>query len=130
MEQHQKSTLEIARYLEKHPKINKVIYPGLNSHPQHDLIKTQASGFGGVLSFEIKGSMVDAERFLEKLELFALAESLGGVESLIELPALMTHAAVPKEVRERIGITDTLVRVSVGIEDTEDLIADLEQALQ
>ncbi|KAA6336761.1 Cystathionine gamma-lyase [termite gut metagenome] len=130
MERHQENALEIAHYLEKHPKVSRVIYPGLNSHPQHDLAKTQASGFGGVLSFEIKGSMVDAERFLEKLELFALAESLGGVESLIELPALMTHVSVPKEVRERIGITDTLIRVSVGIEDTEDLIADLEQAFQ
>lgn len=130
MEQHQKNALEIARYLEKHPKVSKVIYPGLESHLQHTLAKTQASGFGGVLSFEIKGTGDDAECFLEKLTLFALAESLGGVESLIELPATMTHASVAKEVREKIGITDTLIRVSVGVEDVKDLIGDLEQALE
>jgi cystathionine gamma-lyase len=129
MEQHQKNALEVAQYLENHPKVKRVIYPGLKSHPQHDLIKTQASGFGGVLSFEIKGSIVDAEHFLEKLKLFILAESLGGVESLIELPSLMTHASVSKEARELLGITDTLIRVSIGIEDVKDLIADLEQAL-
>jgi cystathionine gamma-lyase len=129
LEQHQKNALAIARFLEKHPKVSKVIYPGLESHPQHALAKRQATGFGGVLSFEIKGTIADAEKFLEKLNIFALAESLGGVESLIELPALMTHASVPKEVREQIGITDTLIRVSVGIEDVNDLIADLEQAL-
>ncbi len=129
LEQHQKNALEIALYLEKHPKLNKVIYPGLKSHPQYALAKTQTSGFGGVLSFEIKGTITDAERFLEKLHVFALAESLGGVESLIELPSLMTHASVAKEVRDKIGITDTLIRVSVGVEDVKDLIADLEQAL-
>jgi cystathionine gamma-lyase len=130
LEKHQENALEIAHYLEKHPKISKVIYPGLKSHSQHNLAKEQATGFGGVLSFEIKGTIEDAEKFLEKLTLFALAESLGGVESLIELPSLMTHASVAKEVREQIGITDTLVRVSVGIEDVEDLIEDLEQALE
>ena len=130
MEQHQKNALELARYLEKHPKVGRVIYPGLISHPQHELAKTQASGFGGVLSFEIKGTSKDAERFLEKLNIFALAESLGGVESLIELPAVMTHASVAEEVRKQIGITDTLIRVSVGIEDIKDLIADIEQALK
>jgi len=129
LEQHQKNALKIARYLESHPKISKVIYPGLESHPQHELAKKQTSGFGGILSFEIKGTITDAELFLEKLQLFALAESLGGVESLIELPALMTHASVAKEVREQIGITDTLIRVSVGVEDVKDLIADLKQAL-
>ena len=102
----------------------------MKSHPQHSLAKEQASGFEGMLSFEIKGTIEDAEKFLEKLTLFALAESLGGVESLIELPSLMTHASVAKEVREQIGITDTLVRVSVGIEDVEDLIADLKLALE
>jgi len=129
MNQHQKNALEIAHYLEKHPKVNKVIYPGLESHPQHDLAKRQMKGFGGVLSFELKGTLEDAETFLSKLNVFALAESLGGVESLIELPSLMTHSSVAKEVREKIGITDTLIRVSVGLEDINDLIADLEQAL-
>lgn len=128
LEQHQKNALEIAHYLEKHLKVNKVIYPGLESHPQHALAKAQTTGFGGVLSFEIKGTITDAENFLEKLTVFALAESLGGVESLIELPSLMTHASVAKEVREQIGITDTLIRVSVGVEDVKDLIADFEQA--
>jgi cystathionine gamma-lyase len=130
LEQHQKNALAIARFLEKHPKVSRVHYPGLESHPQHELAKRQATGFGGVLSFEIKGTIGDAEKFLEKLQIFALAESLGGVESLIELPALMTHASVAKEVREQIGITDTLIRISVGIEDVGDLIADLEQAFE
>jgi cystathionine gamma-lyase len=130
LEQHQKNALEIAHYLEKHPKVSRVLYPGLETHPQYELSRTQATGFGGVVSFEIKGTITDAERFLEKLKVFALAESLGGVESLIELPSLMTHASVAKEVREQVGITDTLIRVSVGIEDIKDLIADLEQALE
>lgn len=129
MERHQQNALEIARFLESHPRIKKVIYPGLNSHPQHELAKTQTSGFGGMLSFELEGTTADAESFLERLRLFALAESLGGVESLIELPAVMTHASVDKAVREKIGVTDTLIRVSVGIEDVKDLIADLNQAL-
>jgi cystathionine gamma-lyase len=129
LEKHQGNALKIAHYLEKHPKVSRVIYPGLESHPQHLLALQQTTGFGGVLSFEIKGTITDAENFLEKLNLFALAESLGGVESLIELPSLMTHSSVAKEVREQIGITDTLVRISVGIEDVADLIADLEQAL-
>jgi cystathionine gamma-lyase len=128
MEQHQKNALLIANYLEKHPKVSKVIYPGLKSHPQHDLFRSQTSGYGGVLSFEIKGSITDAEKFLEALAIFALAESLGGVESLAELPALMTHSSVNKEIREQIGITDTLIRLSAGIEEANDLINDLEQA--
>ena len=129
MQRHNENALRIAGYLEQHPRIKKVIYPGLKSHPQHDLASRQASGFGGIISVELKGTIDDAKNFLEHLHLFALAESLGGVESLIELPALMTHASVAKEVREQIGITDTLVRISVGIEDVEDLIADLKQAL-
>ncbi|MDR3705149.1 MAG: cystathionine gamma-synthase [Paludibacteraceae bacterium] len=129
LEQHQRNALEIAHYLEQHPKVQKVIYPGLESHPQHALAKAQTTGLGGVLSFEIKGTTDDAQAFLSKLNIFALAESLGGVESLIELPSLMTHASVAKEVRDKIGITDTLIRVSVGVEDVKDLIADLEQAL-
>jgi cystathionine gamma-lyase len=129
MEQHQKNALAVAHYLEKHPKVSRVLYPGLESHPQHELAKAQASGFGGVLSFDLKGTVADAENFLERLRVFTLAESLGGVESLIELPSQMTHTSVEKAVREKIGITDTLIRVSVGIEAVEDLIADLEQAL-
>ncbi|MDR1592943.1 MAG: PLP-dependent aspartate aminotransferase family protein [Prevotellaceae bacterium] len=129
MEQHQRNAFAIARFLESHPKVNKVLYPGLESHPQHELIKRQASGFGGMLSFELKGELEDAERVMNKLVLFVTAESLGGVESLIELPVKMTHVHVDKSVRDAIGITDTLMRVSVGIEDAKDLIADLEQAL-
>ncbi|MDR1671918.1 MAG: PLP-dependent aspartate aminotransferase family protein [Bacteroidales bacterium] len=130
MERHQQNALSIARYLERHPKANRVIYPGLASHPQHELSKAQSSGFGGVLSFEIKGSVVDAKKFLESLHIFALAESLGGVESLIELPAAMTHSSVDPETRRKTGITDTLIRVSAGVEDIEDLIEDIEQALK
>lgn len=129
LEKHQQNALHIAEYLSVHSKVSKVIYPGLESHPQHELAKAQTTGFGGVLSFEIKGTIDNAKQFLEKLNVFALAESLGGVESLIELPSLMTHASVAKEVRDQIGITDTLVRLSVGIEDIEDLISDIEQAL-
>jgi len=129
MQRHNQNTIEIAEFLEKHPKIYKVIYPGLKSHPQHELASTQASGFGGIISFEIKGTINDAKAFLERLTLFALAESLGGVESLIEIPAVMTHASVSKESREKIGITDTLIRVSVGVEDSIDLINDLKMAL-
>jgi cystathionine gamma-lyase len=128
MERHNENALVIAPYLERHPKVKKVIYPGLVSHPQYELATRQATGYGGVISFEIKGTIDDAKQFLEKLELFTLAESLGGVESLIELPAVMTHASVAKEIREQIGISDTLIRISVGIEDVDDLIADLEQA--
>lgn len=129
MERHQQNALGIARYLEKHPKIKKVLYPGLESHPQFALIQSQTTGYGGVLSFEIDGAAGDARDFLGRLKIFLLAESLGGVESLIELPAQMTHASVEPEVRLATGITDTLIRMSVGIEDLEDLIADLEQAL-
>jgi cystathionine gamma-lyase len=129
MEQHQRNAFAVARYLEKHPKVNRVIYPGLESHPQHALAKAQASGHGGMLSVELKGTVHDAEAVIEKLKLFTIAESLGGVEALIELPAVMTHSSIPKEVREAVGITDTLLRVSTGIEDAADLIADFEQAL-
>ncbi|MDD4921617.1 MAG: cystathionine gamma-synthase [Bacteroidales bacterium] len=129
MQRHNQNALALAQYLENHSRIKRVIYPGLESHPQHQLAKRQTTGNGGVFSFEIDGNLEDAKAFLEKLQIFALAESLGGVESLIELPALMTHASVAKEVREQIGITDTLVRVSVGVEDIKDLIVDFEQAL-
>jgi cystathionine gamma-lyase len=129
LERHNENALKIARFLEGHHSVKKVIYPGLESHPQYKLASTQASGYGGIISFEIEGTIEDAKTALEKLHLFALAESLGGVESLVELPALMTHASVAKADREKIGISDTLIRLSVGIEDVEDLITDLKQAL-
>jgi cystathionine gamma-lyase len=129
MERHNQNAITIAKFLEKHPSINRVIYPGLKSHPQHLLAVEQTRGFGGIITFEIKGNGDVAKKFLERLHIFALAESLGGVESLIELPAAMTHSSVSKEFREKIGITDNLIRVSVGIENSDDLIHDLEQAL-
>ncbi|MDR3267568.1 MAG: PLP-dependent aspartate aminotransferase family protein [Tannerella sp.] len=128
MERHQENALSVARYLEKHPQVNRVIYPGLESHPQYALSQRQTTGSGGVLSFEIKGNSHTAKTFLERLNIFALAESLGGVESLVELPAVMTHASINKETREKVGISDTLIRLSAGIEDVGDLIGDLAQA--
>lgn len=128
MERHQKNALLLAEFLEKQVLVKRVIYPGLKSHPQHQLAKRQTTGFGGVLSFEIDGDMNTAKKFLERLELFSIAESLGSVESLIELPSIMTHASVPANIREKIGISDTLIRVSVGVEDIQDLIQDMEQA--
>jgi len=129
MERHGQSAMEIARFLEAHPKVERVIYPGLESHPQHALARQQMSGFGGMITFFIKGGLNEARSFLEKVKLFALAESLGGVESLIEHPAIMTHASIPPENRKMLGIHDNLIRVSVGIEDLADLKADLTQAL-
>ena len=129
MERHCANALAIAERLERHPKIGRVLYPGLASHPQHRLARRQMNGFGGMVSMRLKTDLAGTKRFLERCELFALAESLGGVESLIEHPAIMTHASVPAEVREALGIGDNLVRLSVGIEDVEDLAADLEQAL-
>jgi len=130
MERHCASALAIARQLESHPKVRRVIYPGLPSHPQHALAKRQMTGgFGGIISVELAGGLEDSRRFLERCRLFTLAESLGGVESLIEHPALMTHASLPAEMRRSIGIGDSLVRLSVGIEAVEDLLADLHQAL-
>jgi cystathionine gamma-lyase len=129
MERHCTSALKIATWLERHPKVRRVYYPGLPSHPQHALAKKQMSAFGGMISADLVGNLDDAKRFLERCQLFALAESLGGVESLIEHPALMTHGSVPPEVRATLGIGDTLVRLSVGIEDADDLIADLAAAL-
>ncbi|HMA05216.1 MAG TPA: PLP-dependent transferase, partial [Methanomicrobiales archaeon] len=129
MERHEKNALAVGRYLEEHRKTAAVYYPGLPSHPQHDLARRQMTGFSGMLSFEIRGGEAEARRFLGALRVFALAESLGGVESLIEHPATMTHSTIPKPEREKVGITDTLVRVSVGIENVEDLIGDLGQAL-
>ena len=121
--------MAIAKHLESHPAVDKVIYPGLESHPQHDLAKKQMKDFGGMVSFTFKsGKKEDAIKFLEKVKVFTLAESLGGVESLANHPALMTHASIPAEKRAELGITDDLVRLSVGIEDKDDLIADLERA--
>jgi len=130
MREHERNASRLAEHLEKHPGVKKVHYPGLPSHPQHALAHRQATGSGGMLSFEIEGGLEEAKRFLESLKIFALAESLGGVESLIEHPALMTHASVPKETREQVGLTDSLIRVSAGIEHIEDLIADLDQAFE
>ena len=126
MERHQYNAMNIAKYLESHEMVDRVYYPGLETHPQHGLAKKQMYGFGGMLSFEIKGGMDAARKFVESLEIFTLAESLGGVESLIEIPSLMTHASLPPDERMRIGLRDNLLRVSVGIEDLDDLIADLD----
>ena len=123
------NALEIARFLEAHPAVEKVIYPGLASHPQHALAKAQMSGFGGIISVVIKGGLAAATKMLERCELFALAESLGGVESLIEHPAIMTHASIPAEKRAELGMSDGLIRLSVGVEDVADLIAELSAAL-
>jgi len=129
MRAHASNAIEIAKFLEAHPKVDKVIYPGLVSHPQHELAKRQMSGFGGMLSIYIKGGLEESRKFLEEVNLFALAESLGGVESLIEHPAIMTHASVPIEERNKLGITDNFIRLSVGVEDIDDLKADLSRAL-
>jgi cystathionine beta-lyase/cystathionine gamma-synthase len=123
------SALEIAQWLERHGKIARVHYPGLPSHPQHALARTQMRGFGAMIAVEVAGTGEDARGFLERCRLFTLAESLGGVESLISLPAAMTHASVPADVRAALGVSDRLVRISVGIEDADDLIADLADAL-
>ncbi|RDD60640.1 cystathionine gamma-synthase [Ferruginivarius sediminum] len=129
MERHCENALRVGEYLERHPKVERVIYPGLPSHPQHELAKRQMRAGGGMVTIFIEGGLEPSRRFLERVEVFALAESLGGVESLIEHPAIMTHASIPREKREAIGLTDGLVRLSVGVEDADDLIADLEQAL-
>ena len=130
MRQCSESALAIARWLERQGRVERVLYPGLPSHPQHALaLRQMKNGHSGIVTFFLKGGLPEARRFLERLELFTLAESLGGVESLVDHPAIMTHASVPPEARARLGITDSLVRLSVGIEDTDDLIADLEQAL-
>ena len=129
MERHCQNAQRVAEFLEAHPKIEKVYYPGLPSHPQYELAKRQMRAPGGMVTAILKGGLDEARRFLERTELFALAESLGGVESLIEHPAIMTHASVPREIREALGISDGLVRLSVGIEDGDDLIAELQHAL-
>lgn len=130
MKAHQENAMKVAQFLEKHPKVARVVYPGLKSHPQHALAKSQMKGFGGMITFFLKGGIKESRRFLEEVTLFALAESLGGVESLIEHPAIMTHASIPATVRKELGIDDNLIRLSVGIEHVDDLIADLDNAFK
>ena len=130
MERHCANALEIARWLEEQPGVKTVHYPGLKSHPQHDLARTQMRGFGGMVTMVLNTDLEGTRRFLENTHLFSLAESLGGVESLINHPALMTHASVPKEQREALGVTDSLVRLSVGVEDVRDLVDDLQFAFE
>jgi len=130
MQRHCENAVQVAQYLESHPRVGKVYYPGLPSHPGHELAKQQMKDFGGMLSFELKGDIYEeAVRTMEQLQVFSLGESLGGVESLCTHPASMTHASIPKEERLKAGLKDTLIRLSVGIEDVADLIADLEKAI-
>lgn len=130
MKQHQSNAQNLSEWLEKHPKVTKVHYPGLKSHPDHALAKEQMLGFGGMVSFTLEGELQQAKKFINRLQYFLIAESLGGVESLIEIPSLMTHSGIPKAEREKVGLMDNLIRVSVGIENIDDLIQDLEQALK
>ncbi|MEM8886839.1 MAG: PLP-dependent transferase, partial [Bacteroidota bacterium] len=130
MQRHAENGKKVAEFLNDHPKVQRVYWPGFESHPNHEIAKEQMNDFGGMISFTLKGDLMeDALKVLSGTHLFALAESLGGVESLIGHPASMTHASIPKEEREKAGLFDTLIRLSVGIEDAEDLIADLEKAL-
>ncbi|KAH9414839.1 hypothetical protein DERP_008038 [Dermatophagoides pteronyssinus] len=129
MEQHYKNALAIAKFLETHEKVSKVVYPGLESHPDHEIAIKQSNGFSGMIGMHIQGDIENAKEFLSHLKVFTLAESLGAVESLIEIPSLMTHASIPKETREALGIFDTFIRISVGIENVDDLIHDLDHAL-
>ena len=129
IDKHNKNAMEIARFLEKNSHIEKVIYPGLESFPQFQLAKSQMDGYGGIVSFYLKANLDKTKKFLENCQIFALAESLGGVESLIEHPAIMTHGSVDISVRKKLGILDNFIRISVGIENVEDLIEDLENAI-
>lgn len=129
MDKHQENAMAVAKFLQTHQAVEKVIYPGLSCHPQYEIAKKQMSGFGAVISFYIKGDLKEASQFLENLQIFSLAESLGGVESLAQHPGIMTHASVPEEQRKSLNINDQLIRLSVGIEDKKDLIKDLDQAL-
>ena len=129
MRQHEENARLVAQYLSTHPRVEQVYYPGLSSHPDHELAKLQMSGFGGMVSFQLKGGLADVERVVQRFKIFTLAVSLGGIESLVSHPSSMTHISIPKEQREAHGLTETLLRLSVGIEDCEDLLADLEQAL-
>jgi len=129
MKQHEENAQAIASYLNKHPRVKRVYYPGLPSHPGHEIARRQMKGFGGMVSFEVKGGIAAAINFQKRIKIFTLAESLGGVASLADHAATMTHASMPKEVREKVGITDELIRLSIGLENVDDLIEDLEQAL-
>ena len=130
MRQHEENAIAVAKFLDEHPRVEKVYYPGLPTHPDHALAKRQMSGFGGMVSFQFKGGYADVDKVVRRFKIFALAESLGGVDSLVCHPASMTHGSIPKDIRESRGLTDTLLRLSVGIEDADDLLADLEQALK
>lgn len=129
MEAHCRNAMALAEFLEEHPAVEDVIYPGLKSHPQHDLANRQMKKPGGMISLRLKGGTEETNLFLSKLKLFTLAESLGGIESLVEVPAVMTHASIAPEIRQQLGITDSLIRMSVGIEDLDDLKVDLERGL-
>ncbi|HYY46922.1 MAG TPA: cystathionine gamma-synthase [Candidatus Angelobacter sp.] len=129
MREHDRNARQVATFLSTHPRVERVFYPGMPDHPQRELARRQMSGFGGMISFEVKGGLESARKVVERTQLFTLAESLGGVESLIELPAVMTHASIPAETRRSHGVTDGLIRISVGLEDVADLISDLDQAL-
>jgi cystathionine beta-lyase/cystathionine gamma-synthase len=129
MQRHNENAMKLAQYFEGHNKISRVIYPGLASHPQHSLAKSQMEGFSGIVSLELNGNLSTAKELLEKTSIFTLAESLGGVESLIEHPGLMTHASLPEERRKKLGISDTLIRLSIGLENVDDLIDDIESSL-
>lgn len=130
MKEHEKNARLVSEFLEKNKLVDKVVYPGLKSHPQHAIAKKQMSGFGGMITFYLKGGLKESKKFLESVQIFALAESLGGVESLIEHPAIMTHASVPAKIRSKLGISDNLIRLSVGIENCDDLIDDLKMAFK
>ncbi len=130
MRQHEENALAVADYLKGHPAVKRVFYPGLDSHPGHEIAKRQMRGFGGVVSFELRGGTWAADSFLKRIKLFSLAESLGGVASLAEHPATMSHASMPPDYREKVGITEELIRLSVGLENIDDLIEDLRQALE
>ena len=129
MRQHEENAIAVAKFLAEHPRVEKVYYPGLPAHPDYALAKSQMSGFGGMVSFQFKGVYADVDKVVRRFKIFALAESLGGVDSLVCHPASMTHGSIPKDIRESRGLTDALLRLSVGIEDVDDLLADLEQAL-
>ena len=129
MKQHQENALAVATYLKRHPKVKRVLYPGLESHTGHEIARRQMKGFGGVVSFELTGGIKGVNTFLRRLKVFSLAESLGGITSLAEHPATMSHASMPKDYREKVGISDELIRLSVGLENVDDLTEDLEQAL-
>ena len=130
MREHERNATRIAAFLKEHPRVRRVYYPGQAEHPGHRIAATQMTGFSGMVSFEVKGGLSEARRVLRRLRIFKIAESLGGVESLVELPAIMTHASIPREERKKAGLDDGLIRLSVGIEDVEDLLDDLKRGLR